>query len=43
MSSLGYKRLSNHRPMQRRLVGNAPRDVSEKSLGDSYTATLWYW
>jgi hypothetical protein len=29
--------------MQRRLLENAPRDVSEESLGDIYAAAMRYW
>ena len=29
--------------MQKRLLENAPRDVSEESLGDIYAAAMRYW
>ena len=34
---------SRIKEMQSRLVENAPRDVSEESLGDIYGAAILYW
>ncbi len=34
---------SRVKEMQRRLAENAPRDVSEESLGNIYAAAMRYW